>query len=122
MRRVKRLGKHVTIDKSMIAYMGRAVTFVQYMPAKSTKHGIKVYALCCAVSAVLLAYQVNTAKEDERDNSATEICHHLCRSAGITKKRDHVLYTDNWYASIKLCKEFFKRYGWTVVGSVTPTY
>ena len=51
-------GKHVTIDESMISYMGRAVTFVQYMPAKPIKHGLNVYALCCAYSAVLLAYQV----------------------------------------------------------------
>ena len=105
MRRVKRLGKHVTIDESMIAYMGRAVTFVQYMPAKSTKHGIKVYALCCAVSAVLLAYQVNTAKEDERDNLATEICYRLCRSGCITKERGHVIYKENWYMGTKLHKK-----------------
>ena len=121
MRCVWRPRKHVIIEESIIAYMSRVVTFVQYMPAKPIKHDIKVYALCCAVSAVLLAYQVYTAKEDERDNSATEICHRLCRSAGITKERGHVLYTDNWYTGIKLCKEFFERYGWTVVGTVTPT-
>ena len=34
-------GQHVTIDESMIKYMGRAVTFIQYMPAKPIKHGIK---------------------------------------------------------------------------------
>ena len=45
----------------------------------------------------------------------------LCRSAGITKERGHVLYTENWYTGIKLCKDFFERYGWTVVGTVTPT-
>ena len=37
--------KHVNIDKRMISYMDRAVSFVQYMPAKPIKHGIKVYAL-----------------------------------------------------------------------------
>ena len=26
-------GKHVTIDKSMIRYMGRAISYVQYMPS-----------------------------------------------------------------------------------------
>ena len=34
-------GKHVTIDESMIWYMGRAISYVQYMPAKPIKHGIK---------------------------------------------------------------------------------
>ena len=77
LRKIWTAGKHVTIDESMIAYMGRAITFVQYMPAKPIKHGIKVYALCCAVSAILLAFQVYTAKDDEHDNSAVEICHRL---------------------------------------------
>ena len=49
------------------------------------------------------------------------IYHQLCREAGITGERGHVLYTDNWYTGIKLCKEFFKQYGWNVVGTITPT-
>ena len=49
-------GKHITIDESIISYMGRAVSLVQYMPAKPIERGIKVYALFCAFSAVLLAY------------------------------------------------------------------
>jgi len=36
-------GKHVTINESMIRYMGRAVTYVQYMPAKPIKNGIKIF-------------------------------------------------------------------------------
>ena len=65
-------GKHVTVDESMITYVGCAVSYIQYMPAKPIKHGLKVYALCCACSAVLLAYQIYVGKEDEdTDNSAT---------------------------------------------------
>ena len=45
-------GKHVTIGESMICYMGRAVNYVQYMPAKPIKHSIKVFFLlrcfCCS--------------------------------------------------------------------------
>ena len=48
MRGVCTAGKHVTIDKSMIKYMGRAITYAQYMPAKPIKYGIKVFAVCCA--------------------------------------------------------------------------
>jgi len=44
MRKVWTAGQHVTIDESMIKYCGRAVAFVQYMPAKPIKHGIKVSA------------------------------------------------------------------------------
>ena len=50
--------KHVTIDKSMISYMGRSITYFHYMPAKPTKHGIKVFAICCALSTILLGFKV----------------------------------------------------------------
>ena len=53
MRGVWTAGKHVTIDKSMIKYIGRAVTHAQYLPANLIKHDIKVFAICCALSAVL---------------------------------------------------------------------
>ena len=45
LRRAWKSGQRVTIDESMIKYMGRAVPFVQYMPAKPIKHGIKVFCL-----------------------------------------------------------------------------
>ena len=102
-------GKYVTIDESIICYMGRAVSFVQYMPAKPIKHGIKVYALCCAFSTILFAYQVYMGKEDDTNNSAVTIYHWICREPGITGERGHILYTDNWYTVIKLCKELFEQ-------------
>ncbi len=114
-------GKHVTIDESMIRYMGRAISYVQYMPAKPIKHGIKVFALCCAFSAVVLAFQVYVGKEDNSDGSAVTVCEKLCVSAGLTTHRGRVLYTDNYYTSIKLARLMFEKYGWTIVGTITPT-
>ena len=82
----------------------------------------KRHGVCtCAFSAVLLAFQISVGKEDDEENSAVAICHRLCQESGITNERGHVLYTDNWYTGIKLCKEFFEEYGWYVVGTVTPT-
>ena len=37
------LGKCVCVDESMIKYMGRKVTYVQYNPNKPIKHGVKVF-------------------------------------------------------------------------------
>ena len=55
------------------------------------------------------------------ENSALAIYHRLYQESGITNEQGHVLYTDNWYTGIKLCKEFFEKYGWSVVGTVSPT-
>ncbi len=54
-RRVWQAGKDISLDESMIKNCGRAIAFIQYMPAKPTKHGIKVFCLCCAVTAVVQA-------------------------------------------------------------------
>ena len=122
MRRAWNAGKHVTIDESMIRYMGRAVSYVQYMPAKPIKHDINVFCLCCAVSAVLLAFEVYVGKEEvERDNSALAVCHRLVVDAGLTDTRGRVLYTDNYYTSVKLAKHMFEKFGWTIVGTIVPT-
>ena len=116
-------GKRVTIDESMIKYMGRAVPFVQYMPAKPIKHGLKVYCLCCAVSGVMLAYQVYTGKKEDEEpqmSASIDICTKLCREAGLLETRGRVLYTDNYYTSIKLAKHMFEQYGWTMTGTYVP--
>ena len=57
-RRVWHAGKDVLLDESMIKYCGHAVAFIEFMPAKPIKHGIKVFCLCCAVNAVMLAFEV----------------------------------------------------------------
>lgn len=67
-------GAKVTIDESMIRYMGRAVAFVQYMPQKPIKHGLKVFAVCCAYTAVLLGFEVYCgAMMEDIDNSSTAV-------------------------------------------------
>ena len=67
-------GKHVTIDESMIRYMGRAISYVQYMSAKPIKHGIKVFALCCDFSAIILSFKVYVGKEDDSNGKAIGVC------------------------------------------------
>ena len=101
----------------MIKYMGRAVPFVQYMPAKPIKHRLKVYCLCCADSAVMLAYQVYAGKKEDEEPQVSvsiNICTKLCRDVGLLETRGRVLYTDNYYMSIKLAKHMFEQYSCTM--------
>ena len=83
--------KHITIDKRMIRYMVRAMLYVQYMPAKPIKHGIKVFYLCCAFSTVLLSFKVCVGREDNDDILALNMCDRLCRDTGLTTTRGQVL-------------------------------
>ena len=91
------------------------------MPAKPIKHGIKVFCICCAVSAIILGFKVYCGKEDGEDNTAVKICEQLAKEAGLTGARGRTLYTDNYYTSVALAKHMFEKYGWTIVGTFTPT-
>jgi hypothetical protein len=122
LRKVWTAGQHVTIDESMIKYCGRAVAFVQYMPAKPIKHGIKVFCICCAVSGIMLAYEVYCGNKDKKtDGTSVQVCDRLVNEAELTKSRGRTLYTDNYYTSIKLAKHLFEKYRWTLVGTIVPT-
>ena len=81
-------GKHVTLDESMIKYMGSDVSFVQYMPAKPIKHDIKLFCLCCAYTGVMLAFSIYLGKsEEETKSTALNVCERLCNKAGLLKTR-----------------------------------
>ena len=58
MRGVWTARKHVTIVESMVKCMGRAITYIQYVPAKPINHGIKAFAICCALYTILIGFKV----------------------------------------------------------------
>jgi hypothetical protein len=100
-------GMRVTIDESMVRYMGRAVDFVQYMPAKPIKHGIKIYAVYLG------------KKKDDR--TTLEVVDDLLKDADLLGVRGRELFTDNYYTSVALADHLFVKYGWTICGTMTPT-
>ena len=60
-------------------------------------------------------------KEDETDGAALAICVGICGKAHLLTNRGHILFTDNYYTSIKLAKHMYEKHGWTVVGTISPT-
>eukprot|EP00979_Chaetoceros_neogracilis_P011798 scaffold2974_cov288-Chaetoceros_neogracile.AAC.16 len=90
----------VTIDESMIKYMGRAVvSFVQYMPAEPIKQGIKVFCVCCAYTAYFYSRlrSISLGKDNEAaaDNggAAEAVVDRLITNANLTQARGRILYT-----------------------------
>jgi hypothetical protein len=68
-------GKDIAINESMIKYMVRVIVWVQYMPAKPKKHGIKVFCVCCAVSGIMLAYKVSCGKGNKKTDGTVVSLH-----------------------------------------------
>jgi len=60
----------------MILYKGGRISFVQYMPQKPTKRGLKVFALC---TSYLFNYEEFTGELD--GDSAVELLKCLLRRA-----------------------------------------
>ena len=112
-------GKRITVDESMIKYCGRAVYFIQYMPKKPIKHGIKVFALCCAYTGYLLNFEVYLGKDtDTNENTALHVVDRLINKANLIHLKGRILYADNWYTTTKLAKFLYETYRWLFVGTV----
>lgn len=116
------IGRYLCADESMIKYKGKSVKYVQYMPAKPTKHGIKVFALCCALTGYIYAFYVYTGKEND-PASATQIVQRLLALDPelVTNSKGRVMFTDNYYTSEELEAKLYEDYGMLLVGTVKLT-
>ncbi len=80
MRKAWVAGERVTIDESMVKCHGQVEVFIQYLPKKPIKHGLKVFALCCAYAAVLLGFEFSVGC-NKADNSAIGVARQLITGA-----------------------------------------
>ena len=94
-----------TVDEAMIAYKGR-LSYVQYLPAKPIKCGIKLWMRCDSESAYLHEYEVYLGRQQNSVHGlAHDVVTKLCQSiAG----HNHHLYCDNYFTSVPLFKELLQ--------------
>ncbi len=112
----------ISIDESMMKYCGRTIKFVQYMPKKPIKRGVKVFAVCCTFSAFLLGFEVYTGAENSLvDNSSHSDVKWLIESSGLTTVRGCIMYRDNWYTTMELATTLFTSYGWRFCRTLSLT-
>ena len=86
----------------MIPFKGR-LAFKQYMKAKPTKWGIKVFVLADATNGYIRTFQIYTGKSLEDGNSSVGLCSKVVLDlmSGLEGSGLH-LYTDNYYTSPSL--------------------
>ena len=108
----------LSVDESMIKYKGRSIKFVQYMPKKPIKHGIKVFCLCDADTGYLLAFEVYTG---EKGSSTCEIIQRLILQSGLQNETGRRLFMDNYYTTMKVVTTLYEEYGWVCAGTVVLT-
>ena len=95
-------GKNQTVDEAMISYKGR-LSYIQCLPAKPIKCGVKLWMRCDLESAYLHEYDVYLGKsQNSQHGLAYDVVTKLCESiAG----HNHHLYCDNYFTSVPLLRE-----------------
>ena len=94
-------GKNISIDEGMIAFKGR-LKFCQYMPAKPTKYGIKVWMAANAANGYVLNFEVYEGSQE-----GNLLIHGLgydvvMKMAQPFLNRKHHLFFDNFFSTPRL--------------------
>ena len=96
------LSEFLTIDETLVPFRGRC-SFIQYIPSKPAKYGVKIFALCDAKAYFTGDLEVYCGKQPtgphEASNSPGNIVERLISHLKGTCRN---LTTDNWYTSYTL--------------------
>lgn len=100
--------QNLSVDEQMIGTKSR-ISFIQYMPKKPKKFGIKLWVLCESLSGYCLQFQIYTGK---CETGATE--HGLAYRVVFDLLEDYLdkgyhLYLDNFYTSLRLISDLAGR-------------
>ena len=68
-------GQNISIDESMISFKGR-LSWVQYLPKKNTKWGMKAWVLADSANAYVWSWKLYTGKEGS-DTPTTNLAHRV---------------------------------------------
>ena len=98
--------KEVSVDESIIAYKGR-LSFLQYMPKKPHKWGIKAWVLAEAETGYTWNFRLYTGKEEARPAGRPLGTHVVLELVKDLAGKGHHIYFDNFYTSPQLCKLLF---------------
>ena len=97
--------QHISIDESMISFKGR-LCFVQYLPNKPHKWGIKAWVLADSTNGYTWGWKLYTGKEDgtTEHGLAHRVVMNLVDNDRLRHK-GYIVYMDNFYSSPALFKE-----------------
>lgn len=111
------VGEFVTIDEMLVSFRGRC-GFIQYMPQKPAKYGLKIYALCDARTFYTFNLDIYCGKQKDgpymTSNKPFDICKRMTIPI-INSNRN--LTTDNYFSSYELA-EYLLGVGLTFLGTL----
>lgn len=109
-------GRHLSIDEMMIGTRCK-ISFLQYLPKKPTKFGIKVFVNSESKSGYVLTFQIYTGKstkKKEESEGSQSISNPVSYDVVFDLLepylgKGHWVFMDNYYSSPKLFKDLLER-------------
>ena len=99
------LGEFTTIDEMLVGFRGRC-GFLQYIPSKPNKYGIKIYALVDAKMYYLHHLEIYAGKQPDGpyslSNKPADVVRRLTAPISASGRN---ITTDNWFTDIDLVQE-----------------
>ena len=94
--------RNISIDEMMISTRCR-ISFLQFIPKKPTRFGIKVWVCAEASSGYVLDFQVYTSASDEKTGKRVSLGHKVVmKLMEPLQGKGHCLFIDNFYTSPSL--------------------
>ena len=114
-------GRELSVDEMMIGTRCR-VSFLQYIPKKPTKFGIKVWVNSEANTGYVLTFQIYTgAMAKDASNSSKSLGHRVVMDLlQPYLGKGHRLFVDNFYTSIPLFLDLLE-HGTYATGTIVST-
>lgn len=99
------MGQCVTIDEKLEAFRGRC-RFKQYIPSKPAKYGVKIYAMCDAVTFYTYSMEIYPGRQPqgpyEQSNKPSDVVRRLAQPIYGTGRN---ITADNWFTDVQLVTE-----------------
>ncbi|KAK3709775.1 hypothetical protein RRG08_028808 [Elysia crispata] len=102
------VSRDLSVDECMVAFKER-LSFKQYMSAKPTKWGIKIWSVCDAQLGYCLGYDVYTGKascKNPRKPLGFEVVDSLCSPHS---GKGHHVYVDRFFNSVDLAEHLSEK-------------
>ncbi|KAJ4431815.1 hypothetical protein ANN_20420 [Periplaneta americana] len=102
------MADNITVDEELVTFRGMC-PFRKYIPSKSGKYGIKVWAACDSTNYYVTNLQVYTGRgEDEprESNQEKRVVLDLTQNLFLSGRN---IATDNFFTSLDLAKELERK-------------
>jgi Transposase IS4 len=100
-------GTHQCIDELMISFRGRT-HFIQYMPKKRIRYGIKVWCRADSESGFITQFNIYMGKQQQPTQQIIKHTHHIINILTYQLRlqpQSFMLYFDNYFTSTDILRE-----------------